>query len=59
MIRSELCAVVGLSVPEFNAHLAAGDLPFETVGAREVRDARGRVWANFNLNHAALLLATH
>lgn len=59
MIRSELCALVGMNVPEFNAYLAAGDLPFETMGAREVRDAQGRVWANFSLNHAALLLATH
>ncbi len=59
MIRSELCALVGMVVPEFNAHLTAGELPFETMGASEVRDAQGQVWANFGLNHAALLLATH
>jgi hypothetical protein len=59
MIRSELCALVRMSVPAFNSHLQAGDVPFETDGAGEVRDANGRTWSNFGLHHATALLATH
>ena len=59
MIRTELCVLAGMSVPTFNPHLSAGELPFETWGQGEVRDAEGRVWANVSLNHAALLLASH
>ena len=59
MIRTELCVLAGMSVPTFNAHLSAGELPFETSGQGEVLDAEGRVWANFSLNHVVLLLASH
>ena len=56
MIRSELCTLARMSVADFNAYLAGGELPFETTGG-EIRDAQGRVWSNFGLPHAVALLA--
>ena len=57
MIRSELCAVAGLTVADFNALFRSGDLPFETNLADEIKDQQGRIWSNFTLDHATLLLA--
>jgi hypothetical protein len=57
VIRSEVCALAGLSVSEFNALLRSGDLPFDTSLSGEVHDAQGRTWSNLTLDHAALLLA--
>jgi hypothetical protein len=57
VIRSELCALTGLSVAEFNALLRSGDLPFDTSESGEVRDEQGRTRSNFTLDHVANLLA--
>jgi hypothetical protein len=57
LIRSELCALVGMSVAEFNTALSVGDLPFEAHLSGEMRDEQGRVRSNFTLDHATLLLA--
>lgn len=57
MIRSELCAIAGMKVEEFNARLRSGDVPFEARSSGEVRDPQGRPLSNFSVDQAAYLLA--
>lgn len=57
MIRSELCAVAGLTVADFNALFRSGDLPFETNLPEKIIERQGRVWSNVTLEHATLSLS--
>ncbi|ARO13368.1 hypothetical protein BVG79_00006 [Ketogulonicigenium robustum] len=56
MIRKELCAIVGMTIPTFNSHRRNGDLPFK-IDNSEGKDAAGRIWSNFTIHHAAKMLA--
>ncbi len=57
MIRSELCAIAGMRVADFNARLRSGEVPFEPRLSGEIRDPQGRIWSNFSIDQAAYLLA--